>query len=276
MHPNARLLLTTGVASLLVFGACSDGGEPQEDSRPGADGLPLADTRISDGRHDASIGDGALRGPCAPSAELLAQVDPARMLQDLTALTSMAERHTAQGQKKAADYLKAQLSALTGAKLREHSYTYKGQSYVNLELTVPGSQSGGQTLLAGAHFDSISSDPANAPGADDNASGTVALLETARVLSGCRPQQSLRLVFLSNEEVGTIGSIAYVSDIKASLPPAKVTGFIAVDMVGYGADTEDLDLATVPAQKSFADAVGAAMKLWAKLPVKEIISEHCG
>ena len=132
-------------------------------------------------------------------------------------------------------------------------------------------------MIAGAHYDSISlDDPKNAPGADDNASGVAALLETARVLAGCHPKQGIKLVFFSNEEVGTVGSMAYVASIKSSLPPAKVVGFIAVDTVAFGPAGEDLDLATMPAQKPFADAVKTAVESFTSLKAKEVLSDLCG
>lgn len=161
--------------------------------------------------------------------------------------------------------------------LREQPYSYKGASYANLEATIAGEDPAAPLVLAGAHYDSISlDDPANAPGADDNATGVSALLESARALAGCRPRRELRLLFFSNEEVGTVGSKAYVSSIKATLPPAKVIGFLNVDSVGYGPAGEDLDLATKPAQKAFADAVKGAVESFTSLKAKEVLSDLCG
>jgi Zn-dependent M28 family amino/carboxypeptidase len=198
------------------------------------------------------------------------------MLKDLEYLVGLGERRSHAGQTKAASYLKGELSKLSGIKLREHGYTYAGQPYVNLEVTIEGAELPDQHVFAGAHYDSISPDPAKAPGADDNASGTVAVLEIARAMAGCRPRRSVRLLFFSNEEKGIIGAKAYVSSIKATVPKEKLLGMISVDMVAYGPDDEDLDLASSPAQKGFVDEVGAAVEQWTSLKVKKIISDHCG
>ena len=51
---------------------------------------------------------------------------------------------------------------------------------------IPGREIGGGILLLGAHYDSISIDPNDptyyAPGANDNASGTSALIELGLIL----------------------------------------------------------------------------------------------
>ena len=61
----------------------------------------------------------------------------------------------------------------------------------NVVATKPGATSGQQVIICG-HYDSISEDPnKDAPGADDNASGTAAVLEAARVMA---PYHSVFLV----------------------------------------------------------------------------------
>ena len=260
-------MLLRGILAAALLGACSD------------DGGGLADGAADQTRWDGQVADGVVLdggAGCATSAAMLSQVDPSRMLKDLQFLVGLGERRTYLGQRKAADYLKSQLAVLPGVALREQSYTYQGQTYVNLEATIAGTELPGEYVFAGAHYDSASSDPVKAPGADDDASGTVAILELARVLGGCHPRRSVRLLLFSNEEQGIIGSTSYVSSIKASVPPSSVVGFLSVDMVAFGPAGEDLDLATKPPQATFADTVGAAVEQWTTLKVKKIISEHCG
>jgi Zn-dependent M28 family amino/carboxypeptidase len=265
-------VISAWVLTLALVAGCSDGGGPLVD---GLVDVLLADGGAAERRPDQRLTD-ATTDRCAASAALLKRVDPARMKSDLTLLVGLGERRSAVGQSKAADYLRAELGKLAGWSVRDQSYTYKGASYVNLEATLAGSDATAPFILAGAHFDSTSSDATSAPGADDDASGTVAVLEAARALAGCHPQRSIRLLFFSNEEAGTVGSTQYVASIKATLPPSKVTGFISVDMVGFGADTEDLDLATKTAQKPFADAMKSAIEPWTALKVKEDIGDQCG
>src|SRR5256885_8226011 len=89
-------------------------------------------------------------------------------------------------------------------------------------------------VLVSAHYDSTANrtpgwrpalDPA--PGADDNATGTAALLEFARVLSGVREQLRSRIVlaFFDGEELFFKGSGAYVSSLanpNATRPGSKI------------------------------------------------------
>ena len=97
-------------------------------------------------------------------------------------------------------------------------------------------------FVIGAHFDSFSHD-ANAPGADDNASGTAAVLECARILGRQRFASTLRFVAFSAEEYGLLGSAAYAST--AAMGFENIVGMVNVDMIGYRAATDDLDLDVV-------------------------------
>jgi hypothetical protein len=80
---------------------------------------------------------------------------------------------------------------------------------MNVVATLPGTDYPDQIYILGAHYDSFSSgNPMiNAPGADDNASGTAAVLETARVVmaSGFQPRASLRFIAFAAEELMLFG-----------------------------------------------------------------------
>jgi hypothetical protein len=98
-------------------------------------------------------------------------------------------------------------------------------------------------LLVGAHYDHLglggagslapdSREPHN--GADDNASGTAALLEVARRLAAER--RSLRrdayLVAFSGEESGALGSTAFTRQPTAGMKMADLVAMLNMDMVG--------------------------------------------
>ena len=254
-----------GVTLTFLIG-CSD------DSAPDVDGATL------DGATPDVVATPDLPPPlCRVSTALLSKKDTSRMLADLKYLVGLGERRTHASQTKAADYLRAQLKKIGGGMtIRDHTYTMANKSYVNLEVTFAGQAKSDEYVFMGAHYDSNSNHATKAPGADDNASGTATVLEAARVLAGCRPDRTVRLLFFSNEEKGTVGSKAYVKDIKATLPKSKLVGYLNVDMVAYGPDTEDLDIATKPAYKTFANGIGDAVKKWTKLKVKKVINDHCG
>ena len=259
------LLLLTPLLAL----ACSD-----PDPAVSPDGS-VADMTISaDGVSTDAAGTSSA---CAPSKALLARVDAARMLKDLNFLEGLGERKSHGAQVKAAAYLLTELKKLSGVSVKEHTYSYSGAQYTNLEATVAGTSKTERWTYFGAHYDSTSSDSTtDAPGADDNASGTAAVLELARALAGCAPAKGIRLVFFSNEEKGTVGSQAYVKDLQAVLPSNKMRGYINVDTIGFGPADEDLDLATRTKYKTLADDMAKAVEKWTTLKTNKIVSDHCG
>jgi leucyl aminopeptidase len=100
--------------------------------------------------------------------------------------------------------------------------------------------------VLGAHYDSVADKgPAGpAPGADDNASGTAALLEAARAFaqSGLRPAETILFVAFADEETGMGGSTALVAELLAEAPGSVVSDMIAMDVIGYLAPGTELDL----------------------------------
>jgi bacterial leucyl aminopeptidase len=97
---------------------------------------------------------------------------------------------------------------------------------------IPGNSS--NLVIAGAHFDSTGgSATARGPGADDNGSGVVVILEALRVLaeSGYRPKNTLEFHFYAGEEGGLLGSQGIFNDYKAK--SKNVLAFMKQDMAGY-------------------------------------------
>jgi hypothetical protein len=71
-------------------------------------------------------------------------------------------------------------------------------------------------------------------GADDNASGVAALLNAGATLAGMKRDRAIVLAFWSGEEMGTLGSLAFVKD--PPVPMDEVIGYINFDMVGRVVD----------------------------------------
>jgi hypothetical protein len=125
-----------------------------------------------------------------------------------------------------------------------------------------------EAVLVGAHYDHVGrgdeggvvDGPGLHPGADDNASGTAALLETAAALAaGPRPRRSILFVAFTGEERGLVGSIA-----AAAHAPRSVVAMVNFDMVGRMRDRklEVQGAATSPAWRSIVeDANGAHLAL---------------
>lgn len=95
-------------------------------------------------------------------------------------------------------------------------------------------------VVVGAHYDhlGLGATGVHSPdqqgqihnGADDNASGTVALLEIARRLAREPARRSVLLVAFAGEEFGLIGSAAYVRTPAA--PLERTVAMVNLDMVG--------------------------------------------
>ena len=91
-------------------------------------------------------------------------------------------------------------------------------------------------VVCGAHYDSYNNstghpDSLRAPGADDNASGTAGILETARLLSKCKFERSIIYCGWAAEEIGLIGSAAYAKDCADQM--IDIVGYFNLDMIGY-------------------------------------------
>ncbi len=83
--------------------------------------------------------------------------------------------------------------------------------------------------VVGAHYDSV----AAGPGANDNASGTAVLLETARVLAADGDREGVCLVAFAAEEEGLLGSRHFVDSLNPEEHQA-LRGMVNLDMVGVG------------------------------------------
>ncbi|HSO56971.1 MAG TPA: M28 family peptidase [Paenisporosarcina sp.] len=82
-------------------------------------------------------------------------------------------------------------------------------------------------IVIGAHHDSV----ANAPGANDNASGTAMTLELARVFKTIPSDTEIRFITFGAEELGLLGSNHYVNELSPNEIDRMVANF-NLDMVG--------------------------------------------
>ncbi len=83
-----------------------------------------------------------------------------------------------------------------------------------------------------AHYDSYSDEPLHyAPGANDNATGTSAVLEAARLCREYEFGAALKFLLVSGEELGMFGSTHYV--LQAHEEERKIAAAVNGDMIGY-------------------------------------------
>ena len=98
----------------------------------------------------------------------------------------------------------------------------------------------GQVVVVGAHFDHLGRGTAGAldmdaggvirNGADDNASGTAAVLELARLLRDAPPRRSVLFALFTGEELGLLGSQYLVEH--APVPVDSMVAMVNFDMIG--------------------------------------------
>jgi Iap family predicted aminopeptidase len=88
----------------------------------------------------------------------------------------------------------------------------------NVMGELAGTDPGLGVIIAGAHHDS----QAGNVGADDNASGVVAILALARMLKGQRLKRTVRFVSFGTEEQLSVGSAEYVKLHREELPSVKL------------------------------------------------------
>jgi len=111
----------------------------------------------------------------------------------------------------------------------------------NVAAVLPGKgPKAGEYIVIGAHYDHLGRGGSGslAPfskdihhGADDNASGTTAMLKLAEQLAASGPhERSLLFIGFTAEELGLIGSDHFVSN--CPVPLASINGMLNLDMVG--------------------------------------------
>ena len=103
----------------------------------------------------------------------------------------------------------------------------------NVAGLLPGSDPrlGDETILVTSHYDHLGVKDGNLyPGANDNGSGTVAMLEIARLLAGTRLARSVLFVSFGSEEQLMLGSYHYVA--RPLRPLATTRAVINLDMIG--------------------------------------------
>ena len=119
-----------------------------------------------------------------------------------------------------------------------HAKYEKEKEVVNVVGMIEGSdpELKNEYLIIGAHLDHVGSQAGKIyfPGANDNASGSAALLQIAREFfrTNEKPKRSVVFVFFASEEQGMYGSKYFSDNMRFS--KEKVKAMINLDCIGYG------------------------------------------
>ncbi|MFJ9158213.1 M28 family metallopeptidase [Streptomyces griseoviridis] len=176
---------------------------------------------------------GAAPPPTAGAAAAAPDIPVANVKAHLAQLQSIAtanggnRAHGRAGYLASVNYVKGKLDA-AGFTTTVQQFTSSGSTGYNLIADWPGGDAN-QVVMAGSHLDSVTA----GAGINDNGSGSAAILETALAVarSGYQPTKHLRFAWWGAEELGMVGSRAYVNGLSTA-NRAKISGYLNFDMIG--------------------------------------------
>lgn len=160
-----------------------------------------------------------------------------------------APRYLLTQRQTARTFLQNQLTQL-GWTPQQHTY----QTGTNVYATLPATTGETKRIIVGAHYDTVS----NSPGANDNATGSAAVLAIARYLKdmNCR-KFAVTVVFFDEEETGLIGARAFANTLTA----ANVHAVHTIDQIGWDNDNDQRFELELPTAALEAEYRAAAMTL---------------
>jgi len=135
------------------------------------------------------------------------------------------------GLQRATTYVAEALAVGAEPVVRE-TFVADGIACHNLVLDLPGRTHPREIVVIGAHYDAV----LDRPGANDNGSGTAAILELARVFVSTPRHRTLRFVAFTNEEprhfqTTTMGSLVHARRSRAR--GDDVVAMLSLETIGY-------------------------------------------
>ncbi|NRF67641.1 M20/M25/M40 family metallo-hydrolase [Aquincola sp. S2] len=237
--------------------------------------------------------------PPAPPAEphrdpaiaaLLAEISPQRIEARIRTLAAFETRHTlsetdspTRGIGAARRWIKAELEACSreaGGRLQvafdEHlepagARVPSATPIVNVVATLPGTQpsSRDRLLVVSGHYDSRASDVMDAhsvaPGANDDASGTAAVMEMACVMARRRFDATLVFMAVAGEEQGLLGATNWAA--QARRQGLQVEAMVTNDIIG--SPVGDFGQRDARQVRLFADGLTPLLRLALRAPANQ-------
>ena len=177
-----------------------------------------------------------------PVADLARKVTGAasvtRVWEHARALFDFDSKHISQPGNAAAIHYLTEAYASFGYKPEQQWFEQqnaRGGKTANVLATLRGTVDPDLTYVVSSHFDSV----AGGPGADDDTSGTTALLEAARILAGTPLPATIVFASFTGEEAGLLGSREFVR--RADAAGWKVIGALNNDMIGWAGESSRMD-----------------------------------
>ncbi|MBD3257509.1 M28 family peptidase [candidate division GN15 bacterium] len=199
---------------------------------------PVADlpVRISVGR-SVKVPDVRASKDLVDLETLIAEISQDSLESYIGVLESHTPRnYGAAGNYASRDWLVSKLTGYGYDSVVLDSFTYFSTPCQNVVAYKVGTTFPDHHIVVGAHRDAVPS----SPGADDNGSGTAAVLEIARVLADVDLDQTMVFVLFDAEEVGLIGSEHYVDEAVAN--GDSITMMFNMDMIANEGNANDAKL----------------------------------
>ena len=169
--------------------------------------------------------------------EILENIDEDLVLGYLEDLVAFGPRVTGTSPcHQAGDYIYDEFESY-GLEARYDDWAYGGYSGNNIEGTLPGiDESSDEIYIICAHYDSVP----GSPGADDDGSGTAAVLAAANIMSQFEFNHTIRFVAFDGEEQGLLGSHEYAEEAYGNND--NIVGVLNGDMIGYATNPTEASM----------------------------------
>jgi hypothetical protein len=206
------------------------------------------------GGNVAAQGQGATPAD-AEISRIVGQIRPENIEHTITTLVSFGTRNTLsvqddpkRGIGAARDWLAAEFTRISqesGGRLKVEQQAFiqpvaarvpKPTKLTNIVATLPGSDTGAaqRVIIVSGHYDSMCTSPTDAehdaPGANDDASGSAAVVEMARVMSHYRFRATIVFMCVAGEEQGLLGSTYFAEQAKLQNMP--IEAMLTNDIIG--------------------------------------------
>lgn len=150
-------------------------------------------------------------------------------------------------------------------------YRHAKWSQPSVVATLEGTDLKDEIIIIGGHADSIGRgffdrSQAQAPGADDNASGIATITEAIRILmsNGFKPRRTIMFMGYAAEEVGLLGSKEIATQFKRE--GKKVINVMQFDMANYKGGPKSIYLSTDYTGAGLGEFMGKLIDQYVQVP----------
>lgn len=141
-------------------------------------------------------------------ANVVSNTSETNILNDLTTFESFGIKSVgSQALTNTENWITARYQSLGYTNVELQEFSYSAGTSNNIIVTKTGTTYPNTFVIIDAHYDTI-----NGPGTNDNGTGTVLLMELARLLKDVDTEYSIKFIHFSGEEDGLVGSNYYVNN----------------------------------------------------------------